>query len=265
MAEQDSLVNRIAADCSLICFATDASFFSPRVEYSRQYGDYRKLAFFPYDTLFWKHAPQVPLTDRQRRQMAALGMEENRIDYGKLVDTLERQAKVVVQRAGLDSRNIFWSPRWRYVHDRAEPKEETRGPAFSRQGSTPVVRVFLDAFPIGDSLAFNSATFLDVYETKLSVEPSKEFNAAVNMYFDLCELARREMMVELRAGPDDIDFVNRTYDKRQSALDQLARRFFRKVRDGKDQKNMERYNQIILDGLGINNLELFKVFDYAWL
>jgi hypothetical protein len=32
MAEQDSLVNRIAADCSLICFATDEAFFSPRIE-----------------------------------------------------------------------------------------------------------------------------------------------------------------------------------------------------------------------------------------
>jgi hypothetical protein len=214
--------------------------------------------------VFWKHAPQVPLTDRQRQQMATLGMKANRIDYGRLTEMSDRHTRVVVRPAGLDSRNIFWSPRWRYIHDTAVPKEETRGPAFSRQGSTPVVRIFLDAFPIGDSLAFNSATFLDVYETKLSVEPSKEFNAAVNMYFDLCELARREMMTELRAGPDDADFVNRTYDKRQAALDQLARRFFRKVRDGRDQKNMERYNQIIVNGLGINNLHLFNLYEYAW-
>ena len=257
-------VNRIAADCSLICFDADTPFFSPRTEYSEQYGDYRKLAFFPYDTLFWRHAPQVPLTDRQRRQMAALGMNENRIDYGGQSDTLARTPNTDLQRMGLDRRNMFWSPHWRFVHNKVTPRGETRKLPFGHSGFAPAVQLFLDAFPLGDSLAFNSATFLDIYATRLTVAPSKEYNAALNMYFDLCELNRREMLTELRAGPVDIDFVARTYDKHRAAIAQLRKEFFREVRRGRDQERMEHYNYLILDALGVNNLEIFKVYAYAW-
>ena len=81
-------------------------FISPRVDYAKAYGDYRKLAFFPYDTLFWDHAPQVLLTDRQRQQIAVLEMNEHRIDYGYQSKLLSRTDRVIVQtanRAPVDS------------------------------------------------------------------------------------------------------------------------------------------------------------------
>ena len=262
--ERLPVTNRIAADCSLICFQSGTTFFSPRTEYPGQYGDYRKLAFFPYDTLFWRHAPRVPLTERQQRQMTELGMDEHRIDYGWQTDSVARSVVSVVQNAGLDSRNLFWSPRWRYLHQEVSPEAQRRTDPYDHNTAAPAVQLFLDAFPLGDSLAFNSATFLDVYATQLTVAPSREYNAALNIYFDLCELTRRDMLAELRAGPVDLDFVARTYDTYRGTVTRLRRKFFRKVRRGKDQKDMEYYNQLVVDGLGINNLELFRVYAYAW-
>lgn len=255
---EDPDVDRIAADCSIVCFDPEDPFFPPRIYYSRQYGDYRKLAFFPYDTLFWKHAPQVPLTEQQRRQMRGLGMTGSRIDYGRESDTISREVSH-------DGRNVFWSPDDRYVHTQVTPKEEIRNTGFARNGTAPVVQIFLDAFPIADSLAFNSVTFLDVYATQLTVKPSDEYSAALNIYFDLCELTRRDMMAELRAGPADLDFVNRTYDKYIAKVTNMRKNFFQEVRRGKKQKAMERYNKVIADALGVDNFESFELYDYSRL
>ena len=262
-ADRGVVTNRVAADCSLICFDTEVPFFPPRISYSGDYGDYRKLAFFPYTPLFWEHAPQVPLTDRQRRQMQALGMEEHRIDYEGTVDTLAAGGPVVeVTRNG---RNVFWSPEWRYLHKRPAPKHLIEDPGFASERDMPSIQIFLDAFPLGDSMVYSSATFLDVYATQLTVPPAKEFNAALNLYFDLCEVTRRELMDELRAaGNPDPDFINQTYDRHLATLNAIGRRFFREVRRGMDQQSMERYNRLVVEKLGINNLRIFKMYEYAW-
>ena len=262
-AGQAAAYHHIAADCSLICFEPNAAFFSPRTEYPGQYGDYRKLAFFPYDTLFWRHAPRVPLTERQQRQLTALGMDDYRVDYGWHVDSADRSVVSAVRKAGLDNRNLFWSPRWRYVHDTPTPEDEIRGNRYFHDGTAPAVQLFLDAFPLGDSLSFNSATFLDVYATQLTVEPSDEYNAALNIYFDLCELLRRDMLAELRAGPVALEEVGRTYDRYREEVARLRRKFFRQVRRGRDERAMLRYNQEVVEGLGVNNLELFRLYAYG--
>ncbi len=254
---------RIAADCSLICFDPNTAFFSPRTEFARQYDDYRKLAFFPYDTLFWQHAPRVPLTDRQQQQLSALGMAENRLDYNWQADFAGQTAKREMRGAEADGRNLFWSPYGRYVYDRPTFRYEGTYNYLNYRGEAPVVQLFLDAFPLGDSLAFNSATFLDVAATQLTAEPSQEYNAALNMYFDLSEMMRRDMLTELRAGPADLDFVARTYDTYSRKINSLRVEFFQNVREGRDEVAMQRYNFQVARALGINNLQIFRVHAYA--
>lgn len=256
--QQNPVSRAMTATGTLLTFDGDRPFYRPRYEMRRVLDDYRKIALFPYDSIFWASAPTVPLTEQQRQELLAFqaGM---RIDFQD-ADPLDAYDAYTVG-------NVFWRADQRITHrdssyfERAL-MESTPNTYFPID---PVIQLFLNVNPTADTLRFVTNTVLDIFSSRIEEPPRPELDAALNIYFDLYEIQRRALVEELRSKANEEATYDLIYNRYQKRLAAMSRAFWRQVDSGDNRWAMEKYNEQVVAALGINNLARFQLFKYAEL
>ncbi len=112
-----------------------------------------------------------------------------------------------------------------------------------------------------DSTHYLTATIFDPYESYFFLPMDKKTNCFVNIFFDLCEIKRRELQIQLNARNISPTQALAMCQKCISELETLKNEYLKDVQRGTEEKKMIKYNLIVFNELNINNLELFKPFE----
>ncbi|MDD2200496.1 MAG: hypothetical protein PHE08_12285, partial [Bacteroidales bacterium] len=89
--------------------------------------------------------------------------------------------------------------------------------------------------------------------------PVKEYtNPMVNIYFDLCEIKRRELQSILDTSNLSLEDISKLYYKIEEEKEVLSYKFLYETDYGANQDKMEEWNKYVIDNLGIDNLALFN-------
>jgi hypothetical protein len=122
-------------------------------------------------------------------------------------------------------------------------------------------QLYYDFIPSADTFVLMISCILDPYLTyyNLSVDPA--VNCFINMYFDLCEIARRKFEAKcLQVNlPHDQRQVALIYEETKQALDLQLKDFLAQVDRGQNRKAMLKWNDYIKEELGMDNLAVFAL------
>ena len=123
------------------------------------------------------------------------------------------------------------------------------------------VQIFFDVNVIRDTIYCLTETIFDTFDTFYHLPEEPYTNCFINLYFDLCEIARREMEQKSGTGLQSIEGLEALYESTLRDLDRQLARFQKEVQLGAHRKNLEKWNELVKDKLGIDNIALFELND----
>jgi len=248
----------------LMCYDYNEVFQLPFYNYSADFDDYRKISLFPPDQRFWERSQGLPLTEQQIAQLRYFEQHGHQLDFTQKGIARKDQ----VPGSFFEYNNIHWSENLRVNFP---PNHRNTGLAsVNRQHSPSVVsspgepyridvQLFLDINNYPDTFHVTTSTVIDVYESHHNFDLSlAESNAMINLYFDLCELQRRELHEEIMAIGDQPTAIEAAHKAAQKKIDQLHFLFFAEVYAAGSQNKLRMYNKEVKEKLGIDNLAFLE-------
>ncbi len=255
---QDSSTIIYHGEASLQAFQFGTVFTSPQIYFEKEVPVYRKLMALPYAQKFWMANPEpIPVSSIAKR---------NQMFYNQAAinNSLLQQRQIAYNRV-YEHPYIPWSER------RVLIREDLIGNAQKKSNQLSDIsalyhleaQLYYDIIQSADSCVLMSSCILDPYQTyyNLSIDPA--VNCFINMYFDLCEIARRKFETTcLKAKlPHDQSQVALIYEETKQALDLQLKDFLAQVDRGQNRKAMIKWNQFIKVELDIDNLSLFGLLE----
>jgi hypothetical protein len=246
----------VRTEAFLMAYNFEDPFFEP-YSFSTELplNDYRRILAAPYNDFFWKHIDEFYLGELKDKNEEFAHRKGREKEQDELVTGAAEKA------TWIEGHEIFWSDK------RVVFKEELpQGLAYSdlvswipNQRYRLSAHIFLDRNELSDSLHFLSATVFDPYNTYFYYPIDNTALAFINLYFDLVELQRRNMMEEIESSDKSLDEVNRIYAFWSERVESITAKYLREVDRGTDLGAYYKWNSIIEKELGINNAQLFDL------
>ena len=219
--------------------------------YNNSYEDYRKINALPYNSFFWDNYCEFNSSEFVNQNKKFVN-ERSVITSEKLFLNNSYFEKGI-----FESPYIFWSK------NRIMFKEEIIKEEYLT-GKTPSERyyleaqLFLDINLINDSLDIITATIFDPTSSFYYYQMTNQGLAFINMYFDLVEIYRIKLEREIK-NLQEPDSIMNTYSKITTELKNTSDTYFREVQHGTEMNKMHKWNNYILNNLGINNFTYFSI------
>ncbi len=245
----------LTSSCLMHFYEYDTSFVAPYFSYDRGIDDYQRISFIPYDSLFWANTHGYQFSEEQLRRLKYFEEDgfllnyKTDVKYPTMKKPMGIMQKVNILWSGEDRVN-FGPNRSRYAPGTAE---------FLADMFKVEVQIFLDPTEYGDQWAYKSATVLDVYRSYNYLTETPEKNCYVNIYFDLCEIARRKMVAELTSASQTRDSIDEIYKRHMRELNAVLEEFSEEVDLGMQVNKMVEWNALVKAELGIDNMDLFDL------
>lgn len=106
-----------------------------------------------------------------------------------------------------------------------------------------------------------SAVLFNPFESFYHLPIDKQTQCFINIYFDLCEIARRKMEIKIKEEPLSLPRIKNIYTTSQDLIAQEMNRFFKAVDRGTNRMETEKYNAFVYSELAIDNIALFRIND----
>lgn len=230
----------------------DSELFTlPFFEFDNTKNDYRKMSLIPTDSLFWQRNKTLQVTEKQQKRYELFAKDGILLNFNEIENDINpASTKGDSFDQIFEHNNIIWrkSAIVRMKPNVNAPIEKT----------DIVVQLFLDINKFGDSLYHNSHTVFDVFKTQYYLENKPEHLAYVNIYFDLCEIIRREMVVELNKT-QDINMMKKIYKETNKKLKKMTKSYKNEMKFGRNILNFSKWNEKVKAELGRDHLKYFKV------
>ncbi|OYT15475.1 MAG: hypothetical protein B7C24_12815 [Bacteroidetes bacterium 4572_77] len=238
-------------------------FLLPYFDYDNNYRDYRKISIIPYNKTFWENR-KLLLTKEQKDNIAlmkddGLFINYDQNNYGK--NFMKKESK----ESNLHSNgfwehlsHLFWSPEERitfndiFIIQQNPPSHPYSG--FTSDQYDFKVQIFLDINPINGVYNCQSYTILDLTKTFYYLETNEYSNAFVNIYFDICEIERQKMEKQLLIHNKSLDQINSIYKQTLLDIAEITYTYKKEVQAGKNTLMLKKWNNYVLNELGIDNL-----------
>lgn len=101
-----------------------------------------------------------------------------------------------------------------------------------------------------------SQTMLDPFRSFYRMPLTPTVHCFLNIYFDLAEIERRKFMDALDPSATEAAF-GKAYGDLLQKLEQMKQDYFSEVDRGEDLEALRKWNAIVIDALGIDNIALF--------
>lgn len=118
--------------------------------------------------------------------------------------------------------------------------------------------IYLDRNEFGDSVHFEVETLINLDESFYYLERSPETVCFINLYFDLVEIRRRELVEKLQTEKPNASELEDVYTASQLAISNDLRTYLKLVERGKNEAVLEEYIQKVQEALGIDNSFLIQ-------
>ena len=254
----DTGPERIDTKAVLHVFDPGGAFILPLFDYDREQSDYRKITFQPYDSAFWSTAPALVRTAQQERDR----------DFFKHRGLLTGSSVPEEWRSKsfFESNYAWWSAKKRIsLKSLPPPPEDATRPADiqSKGTSAPIsqvnleAQIFLDIDTAHGVVRTFSATVLDGFRSYYHLPEQVYTDCFINLFFDLCEMERRKMDEQLHAPGIGVDGMRAIHAEAVAQMHRTTQRYIREVKLGADRIALQRWNAVVKDALGIDNIALF--------
>lgn len=238
----------------------DATFIPPYFDYPQDMSDYRRIVSLSYNDLFWSTNKGLVYSDKMRKGIHYFKNHGRLINYmGKFILADKDSANV------FESNYMLWDRVKRIVAKKGflpqkefDKKVNERQPTFITNLYQLKVQLFLDANPSGDTLQTFTKTVLDVHETFINLPETPELNCFINIYFDLYEIARRQLEYELK-GVKTADKADKIYKKISNDITTRQQQFINETQTGKNKYYLNKWNGMVVKELNIDNMKIFGV------
>ena len=266
------LKRNIKINSILYFYDFDKPFLLPYFDYNNKFSDYRKLSTIPYNQVFWQNR-KLLLTKDQKKQVGIIGSDgvfinydENNYGTGFLKKTMDQF------NYKFNYRHDMWSWRYYYFWTKKERIflkkdiiEEGIGKPTYYRSITPSdmysfgIQIFLDINHLDGAFDCKSLTIFDLSKTFYKLEINKYSNAFVNIYFDICEIERREMQKEFLVHNTSLNVIDSIYNKALINIEAITSKYKKEVQRGNNVKMLKKWNDYVFDELGIDNFEIFQL------
>jgi hypothetical protein len=236
-------------------YAYDTSFVTPYFSYDEGTDDYQRISFIPYDSLFWANTHGYQFSEEQMRRLKYFEEEGFLLNYETDVKFAWRDRPSGI----MEKVNIPWSPDNRVNFGPNRSKYAPGTAEFLADMFEVHVQIFLDPTEYGDQWAYKSATVLDVYRSYNYLTETPERNCYVNIYFDLCEIARRKLIAELSSAPQTRSSIDEIYNKHMAELNKTLEEYDKDVDLGMKLDAMAIWNARVKKARDIDNMALFEI------
>lgn len=241
----------------LYFYAPNDPFFIPAIDFGQldELSDYHHINAQPYLAAFWEHSLETRIEDVQGRN-AAFFKDPRSITNVNLFTNQPLLGRGLIERpfTHWDGRRLIFNG----ITQRPPPvdprKREVRVDDFHLE-----VVLYLDLHPLGDTLHWQTATIFDPYRSYFYLPMGAKEHCFVNIYFDLMELERRKLEVELLQSDRSVDSMKKLYEAAKWRTKQLSESYFRDTMLGNNRKGMESWNTSIKASLGIDNFSYFNL------
>jgi hypothetical protein len=245
----------IRTQALLSCYGDDKLFFIPRFVFPSTLNDYRKMAAIPDNPVFWQNRQEFQLD---------VNLASNEDFYN------HPNTATIHDLAKGDSASGHRPLRYDYVHwstKRIRLGEVVDDTIKNFPLNTPVsdryrlvVQIYVDVNAFKDSLQLITSTVFDPYRSFYYLPKDSITQAFVNMYFDLVEVQRRKLHIELLDYCKTEEDVSERYDAFIPVHDKFMEHFLREVDRGTSRDHMKYWNEFLIQELGIDNLNIFGVY-----
>lgn len=230
------------------------SFFQPLLRLNPAMRDYLSIQALPHNDFFWNNHNEYRMND---------SLNSNDSFYHDRASLTDRQ---LFSPGGVTTHGIYegvfvpWSPNRIRVREVFHDTTETSATSFKALQYNLEIQLFADLNTYGDSTDIRTVVLFDPYQSYYRLPIDNQTLCFINIYFDLCEILRREMHDELQSVKEFPDRVRELHSDYQSRLEDQKRNYLKSVERGTNQDEVEKFNSYVFEQLGINNLELFQPY-----
>lgn len=217
--------------------------------------DYRKINAMPYNDFFWTYNDEYRLND---------SINTNELFFN---DSSSLTNKTLFKSNTIFKRGLFQHPYITWSRDRIRIREilsdtsatpSTMG--FTSDQFKLAVKIYLDINTYRDSTHIITSTIIDPYESFYHLPMNNQTHCFINIYFDLCEIARRELEEKLKFQLNNVDQQKEIYNDFLIRFETKRNEYLKAVERGTNEKEMRKYNTIVYEILGIDNIGIFQPY-----
>lgn len=237
----------------------NTQFKLPLFEFTRHlHEDYRNITVVPYDSAFWNQTTEFRFYDRLAEIEKFI--TENKIDHSVFHPENKKDS--------LHSQLQFAYIPWDETRFKMGPAREEVIEKYMRTQTFEIdryylnIKLFLDVNFTEDSFLYQLNAILDPVGSYYYFHIANPDLAFMNMYFDLMEIEKNELEIELEelVSPDE-KVVERLYQKHLKQFEESRRRLVSETDRGQNMVSMEKWNNYILQALDVNNLAAFDLIN----
>ena len=255
MHQTDTVDCILRTEAKLKVYDASINFTEPYFVFEEGVSEYRQILAYPYASVFWQSNPEPwPVMAVQQRNQFFY-------EQATLRNQLLEDGQIAAYRF-FEHPFIQWSEN-RVLIREALPQSVDARPLNGDVSSLYKLKVqlFTDLIPTTDSLVLLSTCVIDPYATFYHLPVDKYVNCFINMYFDLCEIKRRNFEAKCRGEKLNLASIQGHYNETQTELELLLNEFLTQVDRGQNRKAMLKWNTFIVERLGIDNVALFSLYE----
>lgn len=243
--------------CILKAYDYTNSFHLPLFEFAgNEVSDYRRINAAPYNAFFWNSSLLLQRTDMELLYHN-LAQEDSAITQNQLFRNNTHFTK-----GFFESPYIHWSKN----RIRIKPEKSHFANKHHKMSSAQSdmiqlkAQIYLDVNCNDDSLNILTATVFDPFNSYYKYPLDGKGLAFINIYFDLVEISRQELMKKI-ATVKDIDLIYSSYHQANALLQEELKNYQQDVQRGLDTEGLREWNNYVYKHLGIDNMKIFQVLD----
>lgn len=221
-----------------------------------QLSDYRNLSALPKNERFWQEPKQFSLVEQNAERSDFMQKAKNELSDVPMEWKLQQDGRFY------EASHMFWNGEKRLRFAPSAPELNKR-----KLGEMPREKVNLNAFilmdpwRINDSIEFRTFAMFDPYQSFFHLPVTCGAQIFINMYFDLVEMARRELDKELNAKQLGLKEAISLHAQHQNSLEQTLKRFVSETEYGANVDALTEWNRRVEEKLGVDNLRSFNCPD----
>jgi|JRYD01.1.fsa_nt_gb hypothetical protein len=247
----------ILTNAVLYAYDYESSFNLPFFDFKdSNIGDYQKINAMPYNDFFWTYNDEYRLND-------SINANELFFADSSSVTNLTLFKSNSISKKGLfEHPYVSWSKnriKFREIIQDTSVTNSITG--FKSEQYNLAVKIFFDINSYNDSTNILTSTVFDPYESFYHLPMDNQTLCFVNIYFDLCEIARRELEEKLKASKHNIQRTKEIYNDFLTQFELKRNEYLNAVERGANEKEMIKFNNEVYEKLGINNINLFRPYE----
>ncbi len=255
-------IRPISSRMLLYLYDYEELFILPYFEYPvDRVSDYLLILIMPYHERFWNDNPSI-LTNEQKSMLSGEDDRSNLFYLGERQNGLSRHSGEYDFSKGLNlARFHFWNNDkriiinggWQAARDRDISWENVQ--ALKRYDL--YAQILLDVNPIGDSIYTQSCAVFDSWRSYFIFQEDDYTDIFINLFFDICEIERREMQQKLDNQRLSIYEIDKLFANTKAHMQELTTQYLKEVDRGANLLQLQKWNHYVEEKLGINNMKMF--------